>query len=503
MKAAIYCRVSTDNQEKEGTSLQTQLENCLAYCQGKGYEATHRFSEAYSGLSLERPELDRLRELARSNVIDVIVCHSLDRLSRDPVHGVIITQELEKHGVALKAVTETVDSTEVGKLITYIRGFASKLEAEKIRERTMRGKRERIRQGKLPTGRGILYGYDYDKERGINTANSNLETVRMIGQWVIQEGISLNEVCRRLMRNGIPAPKGGHRWSRGTVGRIMRNPAYVGKSYASKTRTEDRKRVICSEADHVLIPNAVDRAAFTWDEWDLIQKQLDRNRELSPRNQKLSYLLSGKLFCKTCGRKYYGVPMHGKAYYRCSGRIGLLVDKRCTSKTVNASKLDGTIWAEIVKILKQPRTVLAGLQLLEDGMNQEALLENDLDCIRKKLKALDREQEQLLQWALKGFPESIVIKDNEKLNRERARLQCELSETEQRLEKTKESHINVEKLDEFCKIVSQKLEDFSYAEKKSTLEMLKVKVWTDGYNPPELQGILPIPNEVRAMSQPL
>ncbi len=69
MKAAIYCRVSTDNQEREGTSLQTQLEACLKYCQGKGYDVSYRFSEAYSGLSLERPELDKLRELVRAELL--------------------------------------------------------------------------------------------------------------------------------------------------------------------------------------------------------------------------------------------------------------------------------------------------------------------------------------------------------------------------------------------------------------------------------------------------
>ena len=81
MKTAIYCRVSTDNQEREGTSLQTQLENCLKYCEDKGYDVSSRFSEAYSGLSLERPELDKLRDLVRNGVVDVIVCYSLDRLS--------------------------------------------------------------------------------------------------------------------------------------------------------------------------------------------------------------------------------------------------------------------------------------------------------------------------------------------------------------------------------------------------------------------------------------
>jgi site-specific DNA recombinase len=65
-RAAVYCRVSTDSQEREGTSLKTQLERCLTYCHDKGYDATYQFSETYSGLSLERPELDKLRELVRA-----------------------------------------------------------------------------------------------------------------------------------------------------------------------------------------------------------------------------------------------------------------------------------------------------------------------------------------------------------------------------------------------------------------------------------------------------
>jgi len=69
MKAAIYCRVSTESQEQEGTSLQTQLEACKKYCQVKGYEVAFQFSEAWSGLSLERPKLAELREVVRSKSI--------------------------------------------------------------------------------------------------------------------------------------------------------------------------------------------------------------------------------------------------------------------------------------------------------------------------------------------------------------------------------------------------------------------------------------------------
>lgn len=60
------------------------------------------------------------------------MCYSRDRWSRDPEHVVILMWQFEKHHVRLEAVTETVETTQIGKLITYIQGFAAKLEAEKI-----------------------------------------------------------------------------------------------------------------------------------------------------------------------------------------------------------------------------------------------------------------------------------------------------------------------------------------------------------------------------------
>ncbi len=69
MKAAIYCRVSTEDQEREGTSLQTQLEACLAYCEQKEYKVVRRFTETYSGLTLDRPKLTELRGLIRATLM--------------------------------------------------------------------------------------------------------------------------------------------------------------------------------------------------------------------------------------------------------------------------------------------------------------------------------------------------------------------------------------------------------------------------------------------------
>ena len=161
-RSAIYCRVSTDAQESEGTSLQTQLENCLKYCKDKDYQIIYQYQETYSGLTVDRPKLTELRESIRNGYLDVIVIYSLDRWTRNPNQGVILQDELEKQKVKLESVTETIEDTELGKLISYIRGFACKLEAEKIKERTMRGKKAHARAGDIQHGGfSSTLGYDY------------------------------------------------------------------------------------------------------------------------------------------------------------------------------------------------------------------------------------------------------------------------------------------------------------------------------------------------------
>jgi len=116
----------------------------------------------------------------------------LDRLSRDP-HGVIITQELEKHSVKLETVTEDVDSSELGKLISYIRGYASKVEAQKIRERTMRGRKARAKEGRSAVWRETLWLrlYQCSQQNGGRRVINEIEA-----PWVQQHinGLSL-KVC--------------------------------------------------------------------------------------------------------------------------------------------------------------------------------------------------------------------------------------------------------------------------------------------------------------------
>jgi len=493
MKASIYCRVSTDNQEREGTSLQTQLENCLDYCRSKGYEVTHRFSEAYSGLSLERPELDKVRDLVRNDDIDVIVCYSLDRLSRDPVHGVILTQELEKHHVNLEAITETVDSTEVGKLINYIRGFASKLEAEKIRERTMRGKKARAQQGRVPVGGySRLYGYDYIKvsetNGGRRTVNEDeAKWVRQIFAWLVNDGMSCLGIATKLNSLHIPT-KHNNYWSRAVVRHILSNPAYTGVT-------------IYNQGEPIELPNVtpqlIDKALF-----EAAQRQLRMNFEKAKRNMRRQYLLHGHIRCRQCGKPYRThITINHKKYntyqyrrYACScaaGVSGSFSVNHCHNKGWSADKLEDLVWTQIEHILANPTLIITELEKQRQDSNEVGTLEAELKQIERQLKATDRDQAQLLQWAIKGFPEDMVTTENKKLNARRESLKAQRADLDQKIKSSQEAAISLPKLEHFVELVREKLSTLDFETKRMALEMLDIKVWIDGDNV-EVTGVIPI-----------
>jgi site-specific DNA recombinase len=493
MKAAIYCRVSTDNQEREGTSLQTQLENCLTYCQDKGYyDVAYRFSEAYSGLTLDRPKLTELRELVRSGDIDVIVCYSLDRLSRDPTHGVILIQELEKYNVSLEAVTEDVENTELGKLISYIRGFASKLEAEKIRERTSRGRRAKAKLGHI-TGGGFArtYGYDYIKKNDNNSGRrvineTEAEHVRQMYQWLVNEGMSTTGITNRLNSMGVPAKRGGY-WTKQTVSAILTNKSYAGKTYAFTMKRNNAKYSRPKE-DWIEIPD-VTPAIIDHETFEAAQNQLRINRNKTVNTTKHEYLLRGHIRCRQCGRPYTGgihsKIVNGKRYaytrYRCMGKVRQHSPfDRCHNKNWWCNKLEPMVWAELERYLSDRDLIKKVLNDQQNYAGQVSVYESELERVERQIKATDREQHQLLQWALKGFPESQVESENRRLNKAKETLNAQKVELEAQLKISQDAAINVPKLESFIRDMQDKLPNLDFEGKRLALDMLDITVWIDG-----------------------
>jgi len=502
MKAVTYYRVSTDSQEAEGTSLQTQHEACLDYCQDKGYTVAYNFSEAYSGLTLDRPKLNELRELARNEQIDAVVIYSLDRLSRNATHGVILRDEFEKHHVILESTTEDIEKGPLGEAITYLRGTFSQIEAEKIKERTMRGRKARAKMGQM-SGGGFhwLYGYDYTKKQDDKVAIRKVNEIEakwaiQIYEWLVNEGISTSAITYRLRSLNAPTKRGGL-WSRSAILKILKNPAYTGTTYAFTT--VNHKPFSKKRDDWIELPG-VTPPLISQEMFDSAQKQLAINRKKSTRNIKRQYLLRGRIGCRWCGRAYYSTVTQGRIgnghkmirRYHCSGRVKMIVPvDRCKNSNWRADELESLVWQQIQGVLDNPDLIIAEIENQRREGNQLSTLEAELKQVERELKVLNRDQEKLLQWALKGFPENQVVSENKRINSQRETLNAQKAALEAQIAVSQEATLTLPKLEQFVELIRQKLSTLDFETMRLVLDMLNIKVWIDGENV-EITGTLPI-----------
>ena len=121
MKAGIYLRVSTE-QQAQGGSLGIQEAKCRAEAARLGYQVVEDavVREHYSGAYMQRPGLFELQVMASSGAIDVVVAHSPDRLSREPLDLLLIVRDLEDSGVKVCFVDGYVENADEGRLLAYV-----------------------------------------------------------------------------------------------------------------------------------------------------------------------------------------------------------------------------------------------------------------------------------------------------------------------------------------------------------------------------------------------
>lgn len=478
MKAAIYCRVSTEGQEVDGTSLDSQQEACKQYCQARHYQVDYKFSEAWSGLSLERPKLDELRELIRTEAIDAVVVYSLDRFSRDPVHGVILMQELEKHAVSLEAATETVDNSEVGKLVFYIKGYAAKLDAERRRDATGRGKQALLKSGKLPQGTGIgIYGYKWIKEykKRIPTEQEAKVVQRMFE--MIANADSCFKIARTLNEESIPT-KSGKKWEARTVSRIVRNEAYMGITYFGKTSGKERK-VTPQKSWYVLpdvTPAIIDKELF-----ERAQAALARSKELHPGRAMHDYPLVGFAVCRKCGSPLIGCFQKSKyRYYRCRGTYPTASrEKICNASYIKADWLDGAVWENVKSVLNHPELLLAEMGKITEANNDKlssGTIEQEIRDLNRKLKRYPGQERRLMQAFKLGITPDVVLDEINQTKKEKEADQARLDALMQAKENVEKMVDYEDKLKELCARIIPDLDNCTNQDKKDAYTYLDLKV---------------------------
>src|SRR3712207_4680163 len=136
-RAILYARVSTDEQARSGYSLAQQLEALRAYCEREGYKILEEVTDpGQGGASLERPGMDRVRDLVAAGGVSVVLAQDRDRFAREPAYHYLLRREFEEHGTKLKALNDRGDDTPEGQLTDDVLDVLAKFERAKMAERT-------------------------------------------------------------------------------------------------------------------------------------------------------------------------------------------------------------------------------------------------------------------------------------------------------------------------------------------------------------------------------
>jgi len=227
-RAIIYTRVSTEDQAKEGFSLEAQKERLRSYCIAKGWEVVKEYmDDGYSGRDENRPAYQQMFQ-ERENW-DILVVLKMDRIHRNSRNFTAMMEKLKIWGKEFTSMQESFDTTTaMGRFVMDIIQRIAQLESEQIGERVKIGMTQKAKEGKGYLGFNIPYGYDYkDGKLIINQWEANI--VKEIFK-KYNEGIPIGKIMKYLNEENIPT-KRKRKWAKPTILSIMKNPVYCGYSH--------------------------------------------------------------------------------------------------------------------------------------------------------------------------------------------------------------------------------------------------------------------------------
>jgi site-specific DNA recombinase len=411
--AAIYARVSSE-QQREANTIASQTASLIEFAKKHDLEVPKEWvfeDDGYSGATLERPGLERIRDLAAEGQIQVCLAYSPDRLSRKYAYQILLIEELSRNGVETLFVKSPQGASAEDQLLVQFQGMISEYERAQILERSRRGKRHRAQAGEVSVMSGAPYGYSYVHKTDVALAayvvlEAEARVVVRIYEMYTVDGLSIGEITRRINAEGIPTRKASARWERSTVWAVLRNSAYRGIACFGKTRASSRKRVTRPQRRRGGITPSItgghERPREEWIEipvpalvsedcYARAQELLQENKVRSRRRTIEPSIVQGMVSCQKCGYAFSRTSTQTSArkihYYKCIGsdswrKLGGPV---CDNgRFVRQDLLDQIVWDEVIKLLEDPT-------LIQQELDRRLAAARSSDPTKKREESLQRE----------------------------------------------------------------------------------------------------------------
>jgi len=514
IQAALYARVSSDQQSQAHT-IQSQVTALRARIEADGARLgpeSEFVDDGYSGSTLLRPDLERLRDAVASGAVDRLYVHSPDRLARKYAYQVLLVDEWQRAGLEIVFLNHELGGSPEDELLLQVQGMIAEYERAKILERSRRGKRHKARSGSVSVLGGAPYGYRYitvaegGGQARYEICEDEARVVRQIFTWVGRERVSIAEVTRRLTGAGVCTRSGKTWWDRTSVWDMLRNPAYRGQAAFGKTRTGPLQPRLRAQRGHPLQPR---RGCSTHDvpaaEWLLIpvpalvsealfagvQNQLEENRRRArQRRRGARYLLQGLLVCACCGYAYYGKAISLRArkghtrdyaYYRCVGsdayRFG--GQRVCANTQVRTDRLEEAVWQEVGRLLKEPERLVHEYERRLEAL-QTPPGEIDARRVEQQIAKLRQAIERLIDGYTEGYIDKAEFEPRIRRFKERLQaLESQANDIREENHRQAELQLIIGRLEEFAAKVAAGLEHLDWSGRRELIRTLVKRIDID------------------------
>ncbi len=498
MRVAVYVRVSTSHQVQQQT-IEQQLARLRTYVQSQGWllsEDDIFRDDGYSGATLARPGLDRLRDKVRNRELDRLLLTTPDRLARNYVHQMVLIEELSQLGCQVEFLDRPMSDDPHDHLLLQIRGAVAEYERTLIAERMRRGRLNKLQAGLLLPWTYPPYGYRLHPEQprdpaGVTVDPAEAAVVAELFALYLQPEMSLAKLAKTLSQRGIPTPTGKVRWSSPTVRGILRNPTYTGTVYAQRTRY--RPPQIRRSATHPLghpHGTATPQPAETWltvgtvptlvrsEQFEQVQAKLAQNQSFASRNNTAHpYLLRALVSCGHCQLACTARTVHGRNPYDvCNGKNQPVHSHRatpCPARYIPAEQLDTLVWQDLCELLTQPDLIRHELNRAQGGDWLPQELQARRENLRKGRLSLQHQLDRLTDAYLRAV---IPLDEYERRRRELTHKEQALANQEQQLGSEAEHHCELagvaQSIDAFCQRVQHGLVNASFEQKRQLVMLL-------------------------------
>jgi site-specific DNA recombinase len=498
MRTAIYARVSTERQTLAQT-IEQQVERLIAHVhtQGETIQAEDIFrDDGYSGATLNRPGLDRLRDRVKEATLDRVVFASPDRLARNYVHQMVLLEEFEQAGCQVEFLDQPLGQNPQDHLLVQIRGAVAEYERTLIADRMRRGRQMKLQAGILLPWTTPPYGYRLHPDRPRDPAGVQIEPtegaiVQELFVRYLEDGGTLLGLAKDLLQRGIKSPRGRLRWSAASLHGLLSNPAYTGKLYVG--RTHARPARVRRSATHPLgkpaqsqdptppetwtfvttIPALVSQEVF-----DQAQAKLALNKQRASRNNTAHrYLLRALVSCGVCQSACIArTTKHGHSYYMCRCAVQPIYsqhDQRCEARYSPAQQLDTLVWQDVCELLAHPENIAYALERAHGGHWLPQELQARKEALRKGYSSLAHQLERLTEAYLRGV---IPLPEYQQRRQDLEQKQHTLKSQEKQLEAQVDRHNElaemVESITTFCQRVRTGLAHATFEQQRTLVELL-------------------------------